>query len=81
MSALGDGIWKWVKPVEFIDTNWAGTDGDGRDNYPDSMLDFAFIAGPAKDWNPVCSVVVRDGDFPDDEATSDHRPIELTVSP
>ena len=77
---IRDNVWKWVKPVELIDTNWADPDGDGKDNYPDSMLDFAFVAGPAKDWNPVCRVIVRDGDFPDDETTSDHRPIELILT-
>lgn len=76
---LRDNIWSWVQPVQLIDTNWADSDGDGSDNYPDSMLDFAFVAGPAKGWNPVCRVIVRDGDFPDDESTSDHRPIELVL--
>ena len=78
---LRDNVWQWVRPTEFIDTNWSDPDGDGRDNYPDSMLDFAFVAGRAKDWNPVCQVVKRDGDFPDDDATSDHRPIELVLTP
>ena len=77
---LRDNIFSWVKPVEFIDTNWADNDGNGKDNYPESMLDFAFVAGPAKDWNPVCRVIVRDGDFPDNESTSDHRPIELRLT-
>lgn len=76
---LRDGIWHWVKPDPLIDTNWSDPDGDGRDNYPDSMLDFAFVSGPAKDWSPKCDVVVREGDFPDDEETSDHRPIKLTL--
>jgi len=26
-------------------------------------------------------VIVRDGDVPDDETTSDHRPVELVVAP
>jgi hypothetical protein len=26
-------------------------------------------------------VIVRPGDFPDDERTSDHRPILMTVTP
>lgn len=81
VEMLQDNVWHWVKPIEFIDTNWADSDGDGNDNYPDSMLDFAFVAGPAKDWQPVCRVIVRDGDFPDDESTSDHRPIELRLTP
>jgi hypothetical protein len=45
------------------------------------MLDFAFVAGPAKDWKPVCKVIVRDKDFPDNKTTSDHRPIELRLAP
>lgn len=78
---LRDNVWTWVRPEKLIDTNWSDPDGDGMDNYPDSMLDFAFVADWAKDWNPVCRVVVREGDFPDDHATSDHRPIELVLRP
>ena len=77
---LRDHVWSWLKPVEFIDTNWADRDGDGKDNYPDSMLDLAFLAGGAKDWEIECKVIVRPGDFPDDASTSDHRPIELRLS-
>lgn len=80
VEMLKDNVWQWVRPVEFIDTNWSDSDGDGNDNYPDSLLDFAFVAGPAKDWNPVCKVIVRVDDFPDDDTTSDHRPIELRMT-
>ena len=52
--------------------------GGGR--YPDSMLDFSFLAGAAKDWKAECRVIVRDGDFPDDDKTSDHRPVELILA-
>lgn len=75
---LRDNVWGWVKPEELIETSWTDR-GNGKNKHPDSMIDFAFVAGPAKDWNPVCRVVVRDGDFPDDDTTSDHRPIELRV--
>ena len=34
-----------MKPPELIDTQWSD-DGNGGDRYPDSMLDFAFVAGP-----------------------------------
>lgn len=81
VEILRDNIWSWAKPVELIDTNWYDPEPDGRDNFPDSMLDFAFVAGPAKDWKPVCKVIVRDKDFPDNKATSDHRPIELRLAP
>lgn len=76
---LRDNIWTWVRPIELIDTNWSDSDGDGLDNYPDSMLDLAFVSGPAKTWNPSCQVIVAEGDFPDNESTSDHRPILLSL--
>ena len=76
---MRDGIWKWVKPVEWIDTNWADRNDDGVDDYPGSMLDFVFVANGATEWKTTCRVIVREGDFPDDETTSDHRPVELVV--
>ena len=75
---LRDNIWAWVQPEEWIDTQW--DDDDGKDRYPNSMLDFAFVSGPAKTWNPQCRVIVREGDFPDTAKTSDHRPIELRLT-
>ena len=73
-------VWQWVKPQEWVDTNWSGN-SQGEDRYPDSMLDFAFVAGKAREWEPVCNVIVRPEDFPDDEKTSDHRPTELILQP
>ncbi len=77
IEMVRDNVWSWLPPDDFVDTNWADRDGDGKDNYPDSMLDLAFAAGPAKEWGIQCKVVVRTDDFPDDDLTSDHRPIEL----
>ena len=47
-----DGVWKWLRPEKLIDSNWSDTDpklpDDQRtDRYPDSILDFIFVAGPA----------------------------------
>lgn len=78
---LKDNVWGWIAPDTLIDTNWSDRDGDGNDDYPDSMLDLAFASGAAKEWNIQCRVIVRPDDFPDDNATSDHRPIELTYVP
>ena len=75
---LRDNIWKWIPPEPLVDTQW--DDDDGKDRYPNSMLDFAFVSGPAKTWNPQCRVIVREGDFPDTKKTSDHRPIELRLT-
>ena len=72
---MRDGIWKWVKPAEWIDTNWADRNEDGVDDYPGSMLDFVFVANGAREWKAESRVIVLDGDFPDDLMTSDHRPV------
>ena len=66
---------------EFFDTNWSDRNNNGQDDFPDSFLDFAFVSGPAKNWDGECTVVVRDGDFPDDGDRSDHRPIDVVFSP
>ena len=76
---LRDNIWHWIEPQEMIDTNWFDPEPDGVDNYPGSMLDFTFVAGPAREWSTTSRVIVREGDFPDDESTSDHRPVEVVV--
>jgi hypothetical protein len=44
------------------------------------MLDFSFAAGPAKQWGLQSEIIVREGDFPDTEKTSDQRPIRTTVT-
>ena len=76
---MQDNVWMWVKPDEMIDTNWYDEAGDGEDDYPGSMLDFMFVAGSAKTQKWKCEVIVREGDFPDDETTSDHRPVVLSL--
>ena len=81
-AMLRDSIWKWVEPVELIDTNWFDNpkNPDGHDDYEGSMLDFAFVAGAATEWKSECRIIMRPGDFPDDDKTSDHRPFELRLS-
>ncbi|MEL7499658.1 MAG: endonuclease/exonuclease/phosphatase family protein [Planctomycetota bacterium] len=82
VNFMRDNVWSWVKPEQMIDTNWYDDpeQPDGKDDYPGSMLDFAFVANGAKEWSQRCRVLVRDHDFPDDETTSDHRPFELLLS-
>jgi predicted NAD-dependent protein-ADP-ribosyltransferase YbiA (DUF1768 family) len=77
-------VCEWVMPNELIDSNWADTNPrlapDQRvDQYPGSILDFIFVAGPASDWKAKSWVVVREGDFPDKGETSDHRPVAATI--
>jgi hypothetical protein len=64
------GLWEWVRPAQLITTQCSG--------WPcryDSVLDFVFAAGPARDWHADSEILVAPGDFPDDTATSDHRPV------
>lgn len=77
---LASGAWKWIEPRQLVDTNWADRNRDGKDDYPDSMLDFVFVAGPAKQWQVTSEVIVRPGDFPDSDKTSDQRPIRTIVN-
>ncbi len=56
---LAAPVLQWVKPATLVDTNWADRNGDGRDDYPDSLLDFAWVAGPAKEWTAEAVVVVQ----------------------
>jgi hypothetical protein len=43
------------------------------------ILDFIFVARPAQQWQAKSWVVVRPGDFPDSDETSDHRPVAGVV--
>ena len=81
VNFMKDNIWRWVKPETMVDSNWYDDPEapDGKDDYPGSLLDFAFVAGPAKDWKSKCQIIVRKNDFPDNEKTSDHRPYELIL--
>ena len=78
---MQDDVLTWVEPEELIDSNWYDGNADGLDDYPGSVLDFAFVANDAKKWNPKAKVIVREGDFPDSDQTSDHRPMELIITP
>lgn len=75
---LLDDVWSWVQPSNFVGTKGSGS---REEALPSSMLDSAFVSGPAKDWQPICRVIVEDGDFSENETTSDHRPIELLLNP
>lgn len=68
--------WKWVKPASLTTTQCSG--------WPcryNSVLDFVFAAGPAQKWRAESIIVVEPGDFPADNTTSDHRPVQATFWP
>lgn len=81
-AMVDGGTWRWLKPDPPVDSNWThDPEHPGQDKYPGSILDFVFVANAAKDWRAESDVVVRDGDFPDDDKTSDHRPLITTFDP
>jgi endonuclease/exonuclease/phosphatase family metal-dependent hydrolase len=78
-AMMEGGVWQWLKPDPLIDSNWAeDRNNPGHDRYPDSILDFVFVANAARNWKGESDVIVRPGDFPDTDKTSDHRPIIAT---
>jgi hypothetical protein len=83
-AMLEEDTWEWLKPEPLVDSNWSEDRKNGRpgvDSYPGSILDFVFVANAAKTWHGTSDVIVRAGDFPDDDRTSDHRPIVATFQP
>ena len=79
------GILEWIRPQADVDTNWADDDptlpnNQRTDRFPNSILDFVFVAKGAKNWNGQSSVIIRPGDFPDSGDTSDHRPVDCTFT-
>jgi endonuclease/exonuclease/phosphatase family metal-dependent hydrolase len=76
---FADGVWRETEPEKRIDTNWSDRNQDGRDDYPDSSLDFAASCTHGLVLQTACRVIVREGDFPDTDATSDHRPVWMSI--
>jgi hypothetical protein len=74
-----DDIWEWIQPKEIIDTNGADQNPDGIDDYPRLVLVFVFVSNGATNWKLACQVIAAEGDFPDTDRTSDHRPLEVTI--
>ena len=76
-----DDVWTWVRPADLVTTQCsvrAGippTLGDAFRCTYTSVLDFVFTANGAQDWPATSTILVADGDFADDETTSDHRPV------
>ena len=66
---------------DLVDIHWADREDDNKDDFPDSILNFIILAKDAREWKATSSVIVESGDFPDNEDTSDHRPVEATFEP
>ncbi len=83
-AMMKPNVWEWLKPNPLVDSNWSedrNVTDRKVDRYPDSILDFMFVANQAKTWQGKSTVIVRESDFPDNEKTSDHRPLLGTFQP
>lgn len=67
------GFFQWLRPDVLINTQCTPAQNGGcRYN---SILDFVFVANGAKQWQGQSAILTKEGDFPDDEIKSDHRPV------
>jgi endonuclease/exonuclease/phosphatase family metal-dependent hydrolase len=66
-----DAVFKWVRPDTLMKTN-------SHPNY-NTVLDFVFVGGPARDWDSNSTIIVEPADFPDNQETSDHRPVAASI--
>lgn len=69
-----------LEPLTWIDTNLKDRDGDSPNDTANTYLDFAAIALKNDTLRGDCRILLRENDFPETEATSDHRPIYVTAS-
>lgn len=71
-------ILDWERPATLVASQYSDSNDDGENDH-DSVLDFVWSAGGAKSWGIQTEILVRPGDFPDDNRTSDHRPIVALI--
>ncbi len=68
-----DDVFAWVRPDILTPTQCHETFK--------SVLDFAFVAGEAKQWPREAEILERQPDYcPDTDQKADHRPIRLVIS-
>jgi len=66
-----DGVFDWIRPNNAIPT---------YDSDAETIEDFIFLANAAGRWSGRSRIVTKLGDFPDDDTTSDHRPVRATIT-
>ncbi len=66
-----EGVFSWVRPDTLVRT---------QDSSFNSVLDFVFVAGNTWTWEADSTIIQRPNDFPDDNQTSDHRPVRASFS-
>jgi endonuclease/exonuclease/phosphatase family metal-dependent hydrolase len=72
-----NGVFEWVRPPVLVTTQCSVVNVNQCQF--NSVLDFVFVAGDAQNWDATSEIVVKPGDFPDDNTTSDHRPVRADI--
>lgn len=78
-NMIAGNVFQWIEPEVKIKTH---------DSYYNSILDFIFLRDTPGTFTAISKILQKDGDFPDDNRTPDHRPVmgiftidgELTIS-
>lgn len=65
MLTVGD-VFSWVRPDALVRT---------QNNRANDVQDFVFVSGLPETWSVTSEIMLRQGDFPDNDETSDHRPV------
>ncbi len=65
----------WIKP-EILNGTHCVTE-DGTACIYNSILDFIFVNSEAGKWEGTSIIIKTEGDLPDDDETSDHRPVKV----
>lgn len=68
---LSPGNFKWIRPIQIEKTNL-------HPKY-NGVLDFLFVAQQPDNWTVTSGILSANFKYPDDDNTSDHRPISGTV--
>jgi endonuclease/exonuclease/phosphatase family metal-dependent hydrolase len=71
---LTDDDFMWAEPAELVASQFSDGNRDGSNDY-NSILDFVFYNEAAAALSPESRILQFSGDFPDDETSSDHRPV------
>lgn len=79
---MQDGMFRWVVPG-CVDTNTCPLTGTGCTARFNSILDFVFLAGPARQWSATSEILFKDdATYCDDETSggADHRPVRAVLT-
>lgn len=79
---MQDGMFRWVVPG-CVDNNSCPLTGSGCNPTFNSILDFVFLAGPARHWTGTSQILFKDdATYCADESNggADHRPVRVVLT-